>query len=67
MSGARATRVIAAVRQAELPMLRAYRLWHEHTRKCADGCRTVRKAQDGCEGGRELWDAYRRAYAGGAR
>ncbi len=48
-------------------MLRAYRLWHEHTRKCADGCKTVRKAQDGCENGQELWAAYRRAYAGGAR
>ncbi|WP_179382018.1 hypothetical protein [Streptomyces sp. SA15] len=39
---------------AELPMLRAYRLWFEHTRKC-DGCKGVRKAQEGCETGRELW------------
>ncbi|MFI1355241.1 hypothetical protein ACH4TV_16970 [Streptomyces sp. NPDC020898] len=66
MTGVRNARVQVAVRQAELPMLRAYRLWHEHTRKCADGCRNVRKAQDGCESGRDLWDAYRRAYAGGA-
>lgn len=66
MSGTRSTRVSAAVRQAELPMLRAYRLWHEHTRKCAD-CKSVRKAQDGCENGRELWTAYRDAYAGGDR
>jgi hypothetical protein len=67
MSGTRATRVHGAVRQAELPMLRAYRLWHEHTRKCVDGCKTVRSAQDGCESGRELWSAYRHAYAGGDR
>ncbi|MDW4907157.1 hypothetical protein RB628_17830 [Streptomyces sp. ADMS] len=55
------------MRQAELPMLRAYRLWHEHTRKCVDGCKRVRKAQDGCESGRELWASYRHAYAGGDR
>lgn len=67
MSGARSTRVNAAVRQAELPMLRDYRMWFEHTRKCGDGCKGVRKAQDGCASGRELWAAYRRAYAGGAR
>jgi len=64
MTGAR---VSAAVRQAELPMLRAYRLWHEHTRKCVDGCKSVRKAQDGCESGQELWASYRHAYAGGDR
>lgn len=63
MTGAR---VSAAVRQAELPMLRDYRLWFEHTRKCAD-CKRVRKAQDGCDSGRELWDTYRHAYAGGDR
>ncbi|MET9814035.1 hypothetical protein [Streptomyces sp. NPDC006355] len=51
----------AAVRRAEIPMLRAYRLWFEHTRRCADGCKGVRKAQDGCETGRELWGAYRLA------
>lgn len=67
MTGARSTRVGAALRQAELPMLRAYRLWHEHTRKCADGCKGARKAQDGCDSGRELWAAYRHAYAGGDR
>ncbi|MEU6228753.1 hypothetical protein [Streptomyces sp. NPDC047042] len=66
MTGARSTRVEAAVRHAELPMLRAYRLWFEHTRKCA-GCKDVRKAQDGCASGRDLWDAYRHAYAGGTR
>jgi hypothetical protein len=66
MTGARSTRVSAAVRQAELPMLRAYRLWFEHTRRCAD-CKNARKAQDGCESGRELWNAYHRAYAGGDR
>lgn len=65
MTGARGTRVNSAVRQAELPMLHAYRLWFEHTRKCA-GCKGVRKAQDGCESGLELWGAYHRAYAGGA-
>lgn len=58
-------RVEAAVRQAELPMLRAYRLWFEHTRKCADGCKGVSKAQDGCAGGRELWGVYRLARIGG--
>ena len=67
MTGARSTRVGAALRQAELPMLRAYRLWHEHTRKCAGGCKGVRKAQDGCESGRELWADYSHAYAGGDR
>lgn len=49
----------AAVRRAEIPMLRAYRLWFEHTRKCDGGCRGVHKAEDGCEAGRELWGAYR--------
>jgi hypothetical protein len=63
MTGAK---VSAAVRQAELPILRAYRLWFEHTRKCV-GCKSVRKAQDGCQGGRELWATYRLAYAGGDR
>lgn len=45
-------------RNTELPMLRAYRLWFEHTKKCAD-CKGKRKAQDGCETGWELWGAYR--------
>ena len=67
MTGAKSTRVGAAVRRAELPMLRAYRLWHEHTRKCADGCKNVRTAQDGCQSGRELWAAYRHAYPEGSR
>lgn len=57
-------RVRAAVRHAELPMLRAYRLWVEHTLKCADGCKDVSKAQDGCQTGRELWGAYRLARIG---
>ncbi|UIX33427.1 hypothetical protein [Streptomyces sp. GQFP] len=52
---------------AEDAMLRAYRLWHEHTRKCADACKGAGKALDGCETGRELWAAYRRAYAGESR
>ncbi len=55
----------AAVRQAELPMLRAYRLWFEHTRKCAYSCQGASTAQDGCETGRELWGAYRLARIGG--
>ncbi|MEH0422711.1 hypothetical protein [Streptomyces sp. B21-083] len=59
-------RVNSAVRQVELPMLRTYRLWFEHARKCAD-CKNVRKAQQGCGSGRELWNAYRLAYAGGDR
>ncbi len=63
MTGAK---VSTAVRKAELPILRAYRLWFEHTRKCTE-CKSVRKAQDGCESGRGLWTAYRDAYAGGAR
>ena len=63
MTGAR---VRAAVRQAELPMLRAYRLWFEHARKC-DDCKRVGKVQDGCGNGQGLWDAYRQAYDGGAR
>ncbi|QFQ98961.1 hypothetical protein F9278_25550 [Streptomyces phaeolivaceus] len=45
-------------RNTELPMLRAYRLWFEHTKRCAD-CKGRPKAQDGCETGRELWGAYR--------
>ncbi|MFI1359529.1 hypothetical protein ACH4TV_39030 [Streptomyces sp. NPDC020898] len=55
------------MRVAEDAMLRAYRLWHEHTRKCTDGCKGAGKALDGCETGRELWATYRRAYAGGSR
>ncbi|MDX3549014.1 hypothetical protein [Streptomyces europaeiscabiei] len=57
-------RVGAAVRQGEIPMLRAYRLWFEHTRKC-DQCRRVDKAQDGCLDGRGLWGTYRLARIGG--
>ncbi|MEU6226921.1 hypothetical protein [Streptomyces sp. NPDC047042] len=64
MTSARGTRAQSAVRKAELPMLRAYRLWFEHARKCTD-CKRVTKAQDGCESGQELWGAYRRAYDGG--
>ncbi|MCX4905451.1 hypothetical protein [Streptomyces sp. NBC_00878] len=48
---------------AELPMLRAYRLWFEHTKKCAD-CKDKHKAQDGCETGRERWGTYRLARTG---
>ncbi|MDX3517350.1 hypothetical protein [Streptomyces scabiei] len=47
-----------------IPMLRAYRLWFEHTRKCADGCKGTPKAQDGCEAGRRLWGTYRLARTG---
>ncbi|WP_330288487.1 hypothetical protein [Streptomyces sp. NBC_00576] len=65
MTSARGTRVQAAVPQAELPMLRAYRHWFEHARKCAD-CKRVSRVQDGCENGQGLWDDYRRAYDGGA-
>ncbi|WP_405821544.1 hypothetical protein OG241_36460 [Streptomyces sp. NBC_01390] len=54
-------RVRAGVRRAEIPMLHAYRLWFEHTRKCGGGCKGARKVQDGCVAGRELWGAYRRA------
>ncbi|MBZ3900510.1 hypothetical protein [Streptomyces griseiscabiei] len=48
----------------ELPMLRAYRLWFEHTRKCTTGCKGTPKAQDGCEDGRQLWGTYRLARIG---
>ncbi|MFF3378511.1 hypothetical protein ACFYXF_36845 [Streptomyces sp. NPDC002680] len=65
MTGRRGTRLQAAVRQAELPMLRAYRLWFEHARKCAE-CKPASKAMDGCENGQGLWGAYRHAYDGGA-
>ncbi|UUU32472.1 hypothetical protein JIX56_22615 [Streptomyces sp. CA-210063] len=54
----------AATRCAEIPMLRAYRLWFEHTRTCDSGCKRVHKAQDGCETGRELWGTYRLARIG---
>ena len=54
----------AAVRGAEIPMLRAYRLWFEHTRTCDGGCTGAAKVQDGCESGRELWGAYRLARIG---
>ncbi|UUU31245.1 hypothetical protein JIX56_15785 [Streptomyces sp. CA-210063] len=57
-------RVRATVQQAEIPMLRAYRLWFEHTRKCADGCKGSPRAQDGCEDGRQLWGTYRLARIG---
>ncbi|MEI5520442.1 hypothetical protein WB401_25635 [Streptomyces brasiliscabiei] len=53
-----------AAPRTELPMLRAYRLWFEHTRKCAVGCKGAPKAQDGCEGGRQLWGTYRLARIG---
>jgi hypothetical protein len=56
----------AAARNTEIPMLLAYRLWFEHTRKCDGGCKEVHKAQDGCETGRELWGAYRLARIGRA-
>lgn len=49
-----------AARQVEDTMLRAYRLWFEHARKC-DTCKRVTSAQDGCEDGRELWGTYRLA------
>ena len=54
----------AAVQRAEDAMLRAYRLWFEHARKC-DGCKHVKRAQDGCTDGRELWVTYRLARIGG--
>ncbi|MDX3569475.1 hypothetical protein [Streptomyces sp. ID05-47C] len=57
-------RIGAAVQRAEIPMLRAYRLWFEHARKCDAECKRVHKAQDGCEAGRELWGAYRVARIG---
>ena len=59
-------RVGAAVKRAEDDMLRAYRLWFEHARKCADSCKRVSRAQDGCANGQGLWDDYRSAYTGGA-
>ncbi|WP_045558689.1 hypothetical protein [Streptomyces sp. FxanaA7] len=49
----------ATTPRPELPMLRAYRLWFEHTRMCGAGCKGTPKAQDGCEDGRWLWGAYR--------
>ncbi|WP_326579467.1 hypothetical protein OG889_18980 [Streptomyces sp. NBC_00481] len=57
-------RVGAVVRQAEIPMVRAYQLWFEHTRTC-DQCRRVNRAQDGCRDGQELWGTYRLARIGG--
>ncbi|UUU34190.1 hypothetical protein JIX56_32550 [Streptomyces sp. CA-210063] len=52
--------------RTEIPMLRAYRLWFEHTRKCSVGCKGTPKAQDGCEDGRQLWGSYRLARIGKA-
>ncbi|MDX3752428.1 hypothetical protein [Streptomyces sp. AK08-02] len=49
----------AIVKKVEDDMLRTYRLWFEHARKCAVGCKRVSRAQDGCEDGRELWGVYR--------
>lgn len=60
-------RVQAVAGRAEIPMLRAYRLWFEHTRKCTDGCKGRPKAQDGCGEGRRLWGAYRLARIGRGR
>lgn len=42
----------------ETPLTRAYREWFEHARKCEE-CKSVTKAADGCEKGRELWGTYR--------
>lgn len=56
----------AAVKKAEDDMLRAYRLWFEHARKCADNCKRASRAQDGCETGQELWGVYRLAQIGRA-
>lgn len=53
--------VRVAVRRVEIPMLRAYRLWFEHTRKCGDGCKGAVRVQYGCAVGRGLWGAYRLA------
>ena len=64
MTGGIGARVRAGVRYAELPMLRAYRLWFEHTRTCEE-CKRVHRAQDGCAAGRNLWDAYRHIRGGG--
>ncbi|QFQ96961.1 hypothetical protein F9278_12890 [Streptomyces phaeolivaceus] len=50
--------------RAELPMLRAYRLWFEHTRKCTAGCKGNPRAQDGCDDGRQFWGTYRLARIG---
>ncbi|KPI29328.1 hypothetical protein OK074_6775 [Actinobacteria bacterium OK074] len=61
------SKVRASAKLTEDSMLRAYRLWFEHTRKCDDGCKGAGRAQDGCESGRELWDTYRRTYAGESR
>jgi hypothetical protein len=52
-------RVQAVDDRAEIPMLRAYRLWFEHTRTWTYGCKGRPKAQDGCEEGRQLWGTYR--------
>lgn len=57
----------AVDRRVETPMFHAYRLWLEHTLQCADGCKRVHKAQDGCEAGRELWGTYRLARIGKGR
>ncbi|WP_405772142.1 hypothetical protein [Streptomyces sp. NBC_01538] len=56
-------RVGAALRNTEDVVLRAYRLWFEHARRC-DDCKRVRRASDGCEDGRELWGTYRLACIG---
>lgn len=45
---------------AEDSMLRAYREWFEHARRCA-GCKKERR----CGGGQKLWDAYLRVRDGG--
>lgn len=50
----------AAAQHAEVPLLRAYRLWFEHAHKC-DGCKRATEAREGCEDGQELWGAYRLA------
>ncbi|WP_157857307.1 hypothetical protein [Streptomyces yerevanensis] len=52
------------MQNVEIPMLRAYREWVEHSLKCADGCKGVSRAVDGCDVGRELWGAYRLARIG---
>ncbi|MEW2118089.1 hypothetical protein AB0945_23435 [Streptomyces sp. NPDC005474] len=56
-------KIRAAAQQTEDTMLRAYRLWFEHARKC-DTCKHVTSTRDGCKDGQELWGTYRLAQIG---
>lgn len=47
----------------QTPTTRTYAAWFAHARKCEE-CKSVTKAAEGCQEGRDLWDVYRLACVG---